>query len=387
VVNRDIPESLVVVLGAGASYDCLPRGVTDSSLVTSVGAHLPGNLLLEDVRPPMTQQLASPRRLTNWALDRWEWARPVVSYLRRTLRESEGEGARSQALTLEMALGDYESSSGQVPDRKRHLLAMRFYLRDLFMACDEYVHSAELTGGDTNQVELIRLVADWCSKKNDRSATIVSFNYDLLAERALAAHWGFNPNRSGDYLSHPRIKLVKPHGSIAWYWRLSRSGSLVDFGRNPVEAGRISIEEALGFGVDYERMEYHDFSLAREVRNDLREPLIPAIALPVAGKADFVWPDSQRQHLDSLRGTVTRLLTIGWRGIEPHFVPLLVPLVKSYARIAVVAGGLHGQEEAGTTINTLKGDLTHIESKGWRPHGDGFTAFLDGSDDLDWFFG
>jgi hypothetical protein len=52
-------------------------------------------------------------------------------------------------------------------------------------------------------------------------------------------------------------------------------------------------------------------------------PLVPAIAIPVETKTEFECPES---HLDCLRemvDSVTKLLIIGWRGAENHFLRLL----------------------------------------------------------------
>jgi hypothetical protein len=84
-VKRDLPEAMLIVLGAGASWDCLPKGVSDS---THIDGTILGGVELKDVRPALTQQLAEARLMTNWATQRWQSATPVISYLRRVLDSS-----------------------------------------------------------------------------------------------------------------------------------------------------------------------------------------------------------------------------------------------------------------------------------------------------------
>ena len=85
--------------------------------------------------------------------------------------------------------------------------------------------------------------------------------------------------------------------------------------------------------------------------------LVPALALPIDGKSDFVWPPEQLERLKLLQGMVTRLVTIGWRAAEPHFLELLRPLVRQDARCLVVTGGPDGESEAAGIQGRLKGSL------------------------------
>jgi hypothetical protein len=53
-----------------------------------------------------------------------------------------------------------------------------------------------------------------------------------------------------------------------------------------------------------------------------RDGLVPALAIPVQSKNSFECTDP---HLEALRGYIqrtTRVITIGWRGVERHFLDL-----------------------------------------------------------------
>ncbi len=55
----------------------------------------------------------------------------MVTHLRRTLGSGPERGSEATVLTLEAALRAFEASTAIVPERKRQLLGVRFYLREL----------------------------------------------------------------------------------------------------------------------------------------------------------------------------------------------------------------------------------------------------------------
>src|SRR5262249_31005429 len=128
--------------------------------------------------------------------------------------------------------------------------------------------------------------------------------------------------------------------------------------KNPVTAGHASIEAALGAGVGetvFESMPYASHEIDRWQAGSLTvKALIPALAMPIDNKTEFAWPAEQSNRLDALQGTVTRVLAVGWRAMEDHFLARLRPLVKQYARVLVVTGGDLGVPEATATIARLR---------------------------------
>lgn len=78
-------------------------------------------------------------------------------------------------------------------------------------------------------------------------------------------------------------------------------------------------------------------------------PLYPAIAIPVTEKGTFECPATHVSMLTTLIPKVTKLLTIGWRGTENHFLELL----RNQGPMTAVA--VAGSEpEASETINQLR---------------------------------
>jgi hypothetical protein len=79
--------------------------------------------------------------------------------------------------------------------------------------------------------------------------------------------------------------------------------------------------------------------------------LFPALAIPVESKSDFECPD---EHLAALREAipqVDKLLVIGWRAAETHFLELLRQYIQAPIRTCVVA---ENRATASETANRLR---------------------------------
>jgi len=68
------------------------------------------------------------------------------------------------------------------------------------------------------------------------------------------------------------------------------------------------------------------------------EALVPAIAIPVEQKAYFECPARHLSELEKLLPDVDRLLLIGWRATEDHFLSLLTKHIRGPLRGLVVSG-------------------------------------------------
>lgn len=243
---------LLVIVGAGASYDCLPDDqLRHSDTQTERLVRRPATA----VRPPLTKDLVERGAFSNELVVRYPQCRPVVDELRRRLRQPSTDGLDSAealpvlqswaSLTLEQALHDYEQQAVNDPAVHSHITAFRFYLRDLLWASTDYMLSADITGGVTNSTSLVRELRRWAMSMN-RHVCIVSFNYDLLLDQACHDHWGLNPFNLDTYVSDPYTTLMKPHGSVQWAWHLPNQPQDVEPRIAPlhaITAGRPAIPE------------------------------------------------------------------------------------------------------------------------------------------------
>src|SRR5215211_1532284 len=206
-------DVLMVIVGAGASFGCIPSAQVPSAGPRSMvrgprGSSLPERPFSE-VIPPVTQGLVSPLAFFNELVEVYWRAQPVVSLLRDRL-------AREHAPTpLEEALAEYQKLSQRNSMVDQELMAFRFYLRDLLLACGDYMRSPDLGGGITLYTSLVRECRDWCFEHGTH-VCFVSFNYDTLLESACQTVWGFNPASADSYVADRRRSIIKPHGSALW---------------------------------------------------------------------------------------------------------------------------------------------------------------------------
>lgn len=98
--------------------------------------------------------------------------------------------------------------------------------------------------------------------------------------------------------------------------------------------------------------------------------LFPAIAIPVEIKQEYECPE---EHLAVLREFIpktTKLLMIGWRVTEGHFLKLLAKGLTQKLQVMAVAGALDWAKQSVANLKNAGIDVEAIES----PYG--FTGFI-----------
>jgi len=280
---------LMVIFGAGASYDSL----------VDIGVGYPD----KDLSPPLANQLFGRRGVFEAAVQEYGECRPIIPQLRQLAQDTNLE----KVLEGLRAEGDY--------DDQRHvqLHAVRYYLRNVIGVCSQ-LWPAE-TRGVTNYSNLLDRIRHWCVRSREPVA-FVTFNYDTMLEAACGDVFGFAPNDIHSYISRDDFQVFKPHGSVNWVRVVN---TFLDI---PPTADQQQIEHKLiGLGknlvlrpgqhlvtTDTGRLEGHH--------------TYPAIALPVETKNEFEFPEAHLKKLRSVIPEVTRILIIGWRGTEEHFLKL-----------------------------------------------------------------
>jgi SIR2-like domain len=328
---------IMVILGAGASYDSVPS--RRPSL---------GELGLTNGRPPLAAQLFSSQRLSEECLSSFPRCHPIVPYLQAV----PSDGSVEHTLEMLRAEGDTD------PERKCQIAAIRCYLQFLIVECERLW--APTPQRITNYVTLL----DQLRRSND-SILLITFNYDRLIEHALTS-LKISLSDFPDYISHDRIKLIKLHGSVNWAREVETEVDNVGE-RNVWEVMNELIERAGELQVSdrFRMIEQHPIGSANGI------PLIPAIAIPVETKTEFECPDS---HLSCLRETVhrvTKLLIIGWRGAENHFLRLLLEAGLGEVSAQIVADR---RENAEDVLQRLKG--ASLKISGNAMDDEGFSRYV-----------
>ncbi|MBZ5546742.1 MAG: SIR2 family protein [Acidobacteriia bacterium] len=237
---------------------------------------------------------------------------------------------------MEEQLEQAQSEAGKHPARHQQLAAIRFYIRTIIWEVETAWTNRHL--GVTNYKTLLDDLERWRSENNEEIC-LVTFNYDKMLESALSV-LGVTCNSLEDYVAPRNYKLIKIHGSVDW---VHPSNAIRDPQTAMTDDAMIQhmINNA-GMGTTLS----NDFDVisSAEMAVQAVSPvrvvgLFPAIAIPVITKTAFECPESHLKALREAIPKVNRILTIGWRGTEKHFLKLLKDnLTQMPKQVIVVAG-------------------------------------------------
>jgi hypothetical protein len=314
-----VQKSLLVIFGAGASYDSSsdirppPKGKLTKTI--------------EDFRLPLANQLFERRDHFDDAVREYH-VTPVITRL-RYLKQS----------SLEEQLRALQKEGEVDPIRLRQLAGIRFYLRKIISMCEEEWIAG--TRGNTNYVALVEQLRHSKQLGMVESVLLATFNYDTLLERAFAPIIGKTFSKFQDYMSTESFQIFKLHGSTNWMRRVYVHADRFPTPEDALEKlirGAEDIEVMLGD--DAYRMPFDWTSYAAG-----EELAYPAIAIPVEEGKTFECLDTHRQHLEGRLPAVTHVLCIGWRGMEKHFLDLAIQRIPAQVQVLIVSGSQAGAEE------------------------------------------
>jgi hypothetical protein len=303
----------MVIFGAGASYDSCPTYPPDYP-----GPVIGGDTLNKHYRPPLANELFENRPIFADAIKSFPQTQPIVPRL-RSLREE----------TLEAALEDIRAKSESYPRGAQQLAAVRYYLRHVIRECER--RWREVAGGVTNHKSLLNEIERANTRKEQ--VALVTFNYDTLLEDALYG-FGLAIEAMDDYTKkHAFYKLFKLHGSVNW----AREVGVPTKAQNPGYVWGVVndlIERAAEIPIKqkYILTEAHPPGVIGET------PVFPAIALPVEKKNTFECPKQMLDELIALLPQVSKILVVGWRATEAHFLALLKEKLSRAVQMWIVAG-------------------------------------------------
>lgn len=322
---------LMVIFGAGASYDSWP---------SLRGGRTPRGS--EPFRPPLAKELFVNVQQFRAVSARYARCQPLIPYLES--REN-----------VEEILEQFRDESEQSEERRRQLLAIQFYIREIIRLCE--THWRKETCGVTNYrtfVDQVQAFPEVC---------FVTFNYDTLLEDALEAIDVRFPTIR-EYISE-RYKVFKLHGSTNWKLWLRTQRSLRG-------AGQPADEELIRTAPKV----FQGTSIRKEAEPGPQSPdyvywYLPALAIPTLSKSSFVCPS---EHVDDLRECVERvsqIAIVGWRGGEKHFLEILAKGLKSSVDVIAACGN---EQAASDTLKNLRNAGVPIRNA--MQSVDGFTDFV-----------
>jgi hypothetical protein len=255
---------LLVVLGAGASYDSAP------SFPASAVPGAPD-------RMPLSDQLFEDRADFVVARSQFRRCLPIVPFLLH----------RKNQASVEQVLQGFQSEAARDSERGRQLAAIRYYLHFMLRQCQEKWegHAA----GVTNYITLLDQIRHWLPP--GQRVCIVTFNYDTMIEHALETV-GVSIRNLSDYVKNESYKLFKLHGSINWGRDVNLSPQdYKGYSSWQLAYHMIDTAEKLKFGDAYR------ISDGYPITGDQTSILFPAIAIPLEDKASFECPT---EHISAL---------------------------------------------------------------------------------------
>jgi hypothetical protein len=193
-----------------------------------------------------------------------------------------------------------------------------------------------------------------------------------LLEDALAElDPGFEIKQMDDYTRRPVLfRLFKLHGSVNW-------GREVDIGfpanwnmTNPPSVLKYLIENATEQQITNRFAICHPSSMGLA---DGRTPVFPAIAIPIEKKHIFESPNYMIEELKSALPHVTKIIMIGWRATEAHFLHLLSQHLRRGVYLSIVGASQQDAEKIRVHIH----DALRENPPNYAPEtAAGFTVFM-----------
>jgi len=304
-------------------------------------------------RPPLAKDLfLDPHHVLGEIVGKY----PKLSHILPYLREP------SKGKSVEQMLESLLEEGKHNPETQREFASVRFYLCELLNKVTE--EWSTRTNGVTNYAPLIREILRL--NNSSEQVCLVTFNYDLLLDRALHT-FDFKGRDPENWLgSHPILKLFKLHGSVNW-------ARLVD---NRPEGVRLAVQ---GLIEEADTIHLSDKFVHADATNQYQmhtfeKPIFPAIAIPVQTKSDeyFECPSAHRHYLVEMLPHITKILVIGWQAKEAHFLRMLRSSLPRLSHVMVVGGN---ESDARGTLKYFMSEIGLSIPNATVGQG-GFTSFV-----------
>lgn len=287
------------------------------------------------------------------AIMRFPDCQPIVPRLRKLKDES-----------LEAALQDLQFKATDYPRGLEQLAAVRYYLQHILWQCG--TSWKVIAKGITNYKVLLDQI-ERANKKNE-PVCLVTFNYDTLLEDALS-HFGLSIEAFRDYTKkHPFYRVFKVHGSVNWA-RIAGNRMYAPNATDPMSVAQECIRGAAELNIT----QHYVLTSGCPPPPVDRWPAFPAIALPVEKEKNFECPADLIMELEALLPQTKKVLVIGWRATEEHFLALLKKYLRPGVRVHVVAGSLKDVDEAQGSIRRALKNNSLADISG---NDEGFTDFI-----------
>ena len=332
---------LMVLFGAGASYDSAPSYPPRSS-------RLPGRD--EERRPPLANELFENRDVFATGVSNLPKCKPINIRLRNIPEDT----------SIEQELQKIQAEAEGDPERHRQLAAVRFYLQYIIFQCQRGWKNRAVKDG-SNYDALLDQLRHW--SKGREKICLVTFNYDTMLEEALPAV-DIRIEGLRDYIARDNYKIIKLHGSVNWTRQVNTVIHSLD-NRDEWNVASELIDRATEIDITDTYLFDKDCPIAKSKG----VPVFPAVAIPLETKS-YECPRDHIETLEECIPEVTRVLVIGWRATEYHFLQLLAQKHRPPLRVMIVSGSPESAREVGDRLKEAGVTGTFFLATG------GFTNFV-----------
>ncbi len=286
----------LVIFGAGASYDSIHSYYNELSNAN------------ESWKPPLANEIFSNRESFLEIIKDYEGALSLKSaakvhdYIEEYFQE----------------LWDFAVDNNDNLSLSKIINTQYFFQRLFFKISNKYCNI-----GDSNYDIMSNFAYKYTTEYN-KEIVFVSFNYDILLEKAIEKTLHIEFRSIDDYLKY-NIKYIKPHGSCNWFKNfkdLEGKGVIFDkTGKNNETFVKNLYKKNISYEIIERRLE--DEIVIRDEFNTKDRFGLPQLLLPLKNKDEFVMPNSHLNYLKKYLKKVDAILIIGWKGTEEKFQNLL----------------------------------------------------------------
>lgn len=284
----------LIIFGAGASFDCVQEEYENTRIRD-------GNFLVpkSKYKPPLTEALFREEFIEY--LNKYKNVASLASGVPRSSNENFEEYLTR--IQNEIAPKNEE--------RYKQLVQLRYYLSELFKKItDAYYCSIN------NYDALLNTV------KDNSGGIFINFNYDLLFEKNIESI--FNGKTIDSYIADKDIKVIKIHGAYNWV-------NIIDHLPSNSENNNIVLDKAkdIHTQLNDENDQKHiylsddrngDMVATNETGDKFYPITVPAIAIPISEKKNYICPESHIESLKASLGKIDRILIIGWKAGDQFIV-------------------------------------------------------------------
>jgi hypothetical protein len=302
-----VADHIIVITGAGASFDCV-SGTAERN---------------EALRPPLVTQLFAPQGSFPSILANYPLAQAAATDIRPAMAEG--------SIALEAFLREQLRESPFESDRRR-FAAVPLYLQHLFFQISDRGFTAHPDNYDRLVNAALRI----------EEPVFVTLNYDTLLDQRLFAYSPLTTLESYIDQTKHTWALIKLHGSINW-------GRAVLQEPPSAREGDTYLAQAFAeLGDSFATEKNIDLRLQPDIRNmryDGGRLYYPALSAPLGSEDELVCPES---HIAFLKERLERydglnLLVIGYSGLDRELRRLLTESGNEVRSLMIV----NGTEQAG----------------------------------------